>query len=308
MNNIPQKQLEQKQIDRLAAVSQLYGDAKKILGLQMILSVPVVIFLSLLNLQFRQFEVYLTLWGGIVLLLDAFLMAPQQQKLQKEAAIIQELFDCDVLEMRWHEVTAGKPPTIEDIFREASKFQRHFKPRHPARKRLENWYPISVGQLPVDMARLICQRANCWWDAALRRRYALWSLIVLVSLSITMLLFSLVGGLTIEKFCLTVLAPLLPAIQLGWRLYSDHTESANNLDRLRDLVEDLWKKSLYNNLPPEEILKASRDLQDEIYNHRRKSPVIFNWIYQCLRNAREEEMNKGAEDFVAEAQGVLKMV
>jgi hypothetical protein len=36
---------------------------------------------------------------------------------------------------------------------------------------LKDWYPVSVGQLPIHEARLICQRSNIWWDAKQKLRY-----------------------------------------------------------------------------------------------------------------------------------------
>lgn len=45
---------------------------------------------------------------------------------------------------------------------------------------LKDWYPKEVAALALPLARLVCQRANCWWDANLRRKYANWLLAILI--------------------------------------------------------------------------------------------------------------------------------
>ncbi|MBE9014793.1 hypothetical protein IQ272_01225 [Chroococcidiopsidales cyanobacterium LEGE 13417] len=41
-------------------------------------------------------------------------------------------------------------------------------------------------------------------------------------------------------------------------------------------------------------------MQTQIYENRRRSPLIFNWLYSRLRCEDEEQMNKGAESLVQE--------
>lgn len=296
MNAIPQQQLTQKQLDRLAAMSQLYSDAKTILAVQTTLSIPLVVIWSLLVLKFPGFRVYAAYWGIAVTFLDVLVFTPWQKGLKKKAALIQELFDCDVLQMEWQDLKSGRPGT-EEILKAASKF----KLKDPNYSRLRDWYPVSVGQLPIHLARLVCQRANCWWDAELRRRYAFWVIAVVIALTIIVFLIGLIGGLTLEKFFLVVLAPLSPALVLGMRQYIEHRESANVLDHLKINAERLWNQAIQGKLSSTKATKESRNLQDEIFINRCRSPLIFNWIYRLLRQEHEERMNKAAEALVEEA-------
>jgi Flp pilus assembly protein TadB len=297
MNTIPQDQLAQKQLDRLAAQRQFYLEAKRLQAWHIILSVPCVIVLSLLVAWFPSLKVYAAFWGVTTTLLDVFLFTPWQRSLKQQAARIQEQFDCDVLRLSWSEFRVDRRPDAELVAEYASKF-RH---RDPEFSRLKHWYPVEVGKLPIHLARIVCQRVNCWWDAKLRRRYATYLIAAVGTLALVVFLIGLIGGLTLEKFFLAVIAPLMPAFVIGIRQYNEHNETAAALDRLKDHADKLWNEAITGKTSPEELAKDSRALQDAIYDHRRRSPLIFDWIYRHLKQAHEEQMNKGAAALVEEA-------
>ena len=297
MNTIPQEQITQKQLDRLAAQRQLYSDAKRIQAVLITLSVPCVIVLTLLAAVLPQLRVYVAFWGIFVTLLDIVVFTPQQKSLQEKAAKIQQLFDCDVLQIDWSKLNSGSRPEPEAVVAASS---RH-KGIDPNYSKLQDWYPVSVGQLTIHLARLICQRCNCWWDAQLRRRYAVLGLITIVGLTVIVFLVGLIGGLTLEKFFLVVLAPLIPAVVLGIRQHIEHTEAAARLDKLKERSEELWNQAIRRRLTPQEVTEESYKLQNEIYDNRKRNPLIFNWIYRRLRKQQEEQMNRGAEELIEEA-------
>jgi hypothetical protein len=66
----------------------------------------------------------------------------------------------------------------------------------------------------------------------------------LSTITILSSLLGLVGGLTLEKFLLAVLAPLTPAFVLGLRQYTEHNEAAARLDKLRENAEILLQKAI----------------------------------------------------------------
>jgi hypothetical protein len=268
----------------------------------MILAVPFVVVWSLLVLWIPELKVYAACWGIAVTLVDIFLFTPWQRSLKKKAAKIQELFDCNVLQLDWQDLKLGRRPDAETIVAYSSKFKR----ADPECLTVRDWYPVGVGKLPIQLARIVCQRANCWWDAELRRRYAVCVIISILVLTVIVFLIGLIGGLTPEKFFLVVIAPLMPAFTLGMRQYNEHNEAAAALDRLKEHAEDLWNKAISGEVTSEELARGSRNLQDEIYDHRRRSSLIFDWIYRRLRRAHEEQMNKGAEVLIDEALRRLK--
>jgi len=301
-NSIPEKQNQPKQLERLGAFSQLYLQAKRLLTINTLLSVPLVIVWAFVVATMPGLQIYSALWGILIALLGIFYLTPAQKQLQVQAAKVQQLLDCDLFELDWQDFhNIGAPPQPETIYAANRKYQR----RHPSYDKLKDWYPPSVGELPLSLARLVCQRTNCWWDADLRRRYAGWVITLLAVLSVGVLLIGFIGGLTIEKFFLAVVAPLFPALVLGITQYRDHMQAAANLDALKDKVNDIWSRALRNYETPDTLYRYSVQLQDAIFNNRSTSPLIFNWFYQRLRDENQESMNKGAETLVAEAKQSL---
>jgi hypothetical protein len=301
MNTIPQDQLRQKQIDRLAAQRQTYSDAKTIQAVQIVLAVPIVILSAILVAIWPGFEVYAACWGIGVALLDILVLNRWQGLLKVRAAKIQELFDCDVLKLEWPDLKAGRKPDAETIMRSSSRY----RDRNAGDLALRDWYPKEVGRLPIHLARIICQRLNCWWDVQLRHRYAAGVLVVGGLLFACVLLVGLVGGLTLEKFVLAVLTPLLPAAVLGVRQFDENLERAKVADRLKEYSEDLWAEAISGRSTPEVLTTESRRLQDAIYDNRRTSPLIFDWMYRYLQTGHQEQANKGAETLIEEAEKAL---
>lgn len=297
MNNIPVAQNEPKQIQRLAAQRYLYSTAKRVFGAQLILAGPMAIGLSLLLVVTPEMKVYAVFYGVFVSILDVFWLTPRQKQLREYAAKIQETFDCEVLQLPWNDFKVGKRVDPELVKEQAEEYAKKSGSLPP----LTNWYAPIVGTLPLEVARIVCQRANCWWDSQQRRRYAGWVIAGVVFASISMLALGLIGGLTVEKLLLTVIAPLFPALILGIRQYSEQMEAAARLDKLKEHAERLWSDA-FNHLATFDLLAKSRSLQDEIFENRKRSPLMFDWIFRRLRNDYEVQMNHGAQDFTEEAE------
>jgi hypothetical protein len=200
------------------------------------------------------------------------------------------------IKFNWASLNCGVRVEPETIIDASNRYKR----KNLNFTKLQNWYSVSVGQLPIQQARIICQRSNVWWDAQLRRRYSKWIIIILVSLTIIVLLIGLIGGLTLEKFLLAVLVPLIPAFVFGLRQYTEHNEAATRLDRLRENAEVLVQEVISGRYTPQDLERESYSLQTQIYDNRRRSPLILDWLYSRLRNKDEEQMNKGAESLIKE--------
>jgi hypothetical protein len=302
-NSIPKDQNTERQLTRLAAQRYLYSKAKQISIAQILLIIPIAIAWSLVIALFPNLKVWAAFYGLSIAIIDAAFIDNFQKSLKIQAAKIQELFDCDVLHLDWHSLKIGSKPNAESV----NELSNKFKSNDPGFATLKNWYPQVVEHLPLYMARLICQRANCWWDSNLRRRYCFLSAFILILASISVFIIGLVGGMNMEKFILAVLAPLSPAILLGIREYKKQNDAAARLDELKNYVEELWAKALRDEITPEQIERESRDLQDIIYDCRSNNPLIYDRIYRYLFNAQEEQMNKGAEELVEEYQKSLSL-
>lgn len=296
INKIPETQLEPTQLKRLAAQRQLYSNAKVIQAVQIGLCALGPPILAVLVVFFSLPPVYAACCAIIVTLLDSLWFTLWQRSLKKKAARIQELFDCAVLELPRQELLTSASLEIETVERYSSKYKRKAHDDSD----LENWYSKKVGKVPLHLGRFICQRSNCQWTAELQRRYANLVLVVLSIMQVFTLCLGLIANLTLAKFILAIVVPLMPTFIRGIRQYIAHRQYALQLDELKQYVETLWNKAL-SDANPDELIRDSRTLQDQIYNHRRTSPLIFDWVYRFLKKEDEEVMNKAANVLVTEA-------
>ena len=168
-------------------------------------------------------------------------------------------------------------------------------------EKLKDWYPVAVQQLPVHWGRIVCQRANIWWDSTLRRRYAntLLTCLILLAIALVWVAFSL--GLSFTDFVIKMAIPMAALYKLGVTQFVEHRDAAERLDKLRDHAEKLWAEAISGaNL---EALKVkSRNLQDEIFDGRKKNPPVFDFIFWMFRDKNQLQMNKGAEVLIQEAK------
>lgn len=303
-NGITDRQNEPDQLDRLAAQRHLYSSAKRAQLLQIVLAVPPALLWPLIVGLHPSWAVFAAIWSVFVALLDVAVISNFVQNCKRAAARIQESFDCYVLALDWHSLHSGPEPNREAVLLLAKKFDLS----KGDRKALVNWYPVSTGALPVSLGRIICQRASCWWDGELRRRYsqavmAFMCLVIAISV-----VTGLVFDLTLQRFVLAVVVPLLPLILFCVRQFVENRNAANSIDELRSHAEKLWQHGLANTKDDASLKAECRDLQCEIFSHRKSAPLIFDRIYGRLQRAHEEAMNAGSDQLVREANAALGQV
>jgi len=295
------EQNKEKQLRRLEAQRQLYSVAKKLFIFQLVLSVPIAILTAFLAMAFPPLKGWVAIWGIFISILCKALLTPWQKKLQTDAAKIQETFDCDVLGIKWNEIKVGQYPAPELIKKYSDKYRSEKMPT------VRDWYPIEVADLPFYIGKVICQRSNCWWDASLRRQYANIVVTGLVIICVIAIVLALKKNLGLVDFVLNVIIPFFPAILFGHQQYHDHKETANRLDSIRAHFESLWQDILSGSLSKKRLEEKTRCLQNEIYDNRRNSPLVFDKIFKMLRNDYEKQMNHAASEYVSEAKEKMKL-
>jgi hypothetical protein len=294
MNEIHKKQVGPRMLDLLRARTLIYRRAKNVqaVGLMISLGFPIVgLIVSALLLPSKPF---IALAALIFSFLEVLLLDRWRRTQLKNAAKLQEDFDCTVLQMEWNAFLVGSRIDPEDVFADACK-----KLSDKDEQRLINWYPLAVKELPLHLARLVCQRTNLWYDSALRKRYRVLLLSGCVVLIAAAGFASLAIDHTMTSFVLSVLAPMTPVMIWVLRECNRQAATCELLDRLNEEVKKLWDHSRRGGTE-QEISMRSRELQDAIYNHRASSPLIFDWVYSLLRRKMEERMNAGAEHWVSE--------
>lgn len=293
MNAIPSRQNAPAAIDRLAAQRHLYTRAKSVLALAIVLSVPCVVAGSITGALYPPFKPFAALWGIAVALVNILILDRWQRGLTRQAAMVQELFDCEVLEIEWNAVKVGERPAPEDV----TAASDGYKKRHTAIDALIDWYPTDVGRLPLPLARVICQRANCTWESRMRTVYAGCIIAALVLVVATVSFVALGAECTMSTFVLAVANPVMPAVLLGAKQALDHLDAARSSEKLASHANGLLSSA--KDLSDEEHARSSRLLQDEIFDRRRSAPLVFDFLYRWLRPARDLQMNKAAQELVA---------
>lgn len=293
-NPVLASQNEPSQLERLAAKTYTYGCAERVQILQAVLPAlsalvwPIVLFFD------PSFKVWAAFSGLVLPLLDTFVLDPLQKIYKTQAAKTLELFDCEVLVLAWNELKATSKPTPESIGEAASKFARE----NADNSKLRDWYPIDIAPLPLHLARIICQRSNCWWNGKLRRRYSYWLLTAIAAAGVLAIVLALVGGLTLEDFILAILAPLSPAFFWGFREFRRQRHTADESERLLHFADKLWGDATTEKITVEKAEQASRALQDEIYEGRKTNPLYPSALYGWARDVNEDLMKKGAQEMV----------
>lgn len=306
MNSISTIQNSKQQLKQLGAFSQLYLNAKRLLGLNLFLSVPMVLVWSIIVALVPQLALYGALWGAGVTLLSVLVLTPAQQAMQQRAAKVHQLFDCEIFELPWDEFNIGAEPEPETIFSANVDYVKG----NPSYEGLKNWYfdkskVDKADVLPLYLARLICQRACCWWDGGLRQRYAIWNLTTVLVLVAVVLILGLIRGLTLETFFTVVIIPLLPALVLGISQYREHQQSAADLKQLREKIEDVWEQAMKQKESPQDLYDWAIKFQDKLFDNRSTKPLIFNWIYKVYRAKDQQSMGEGMKEYVEEAIATL---
>lgn len=296
-NSIPENQNTDQSLDRLAAQRTLYSRAKTVAGIQAIVSVPAAIAWSFVANIYPSMKPWAALWGLVIAIIDVGILDTLQSGSQKDAAKVQEAFDCAVLDLPWNSLVVGSPPDPERIAEASQKY--HPDPKLP----IENWYPVEVGKLPLSSARLVCQRTNLWWDWKLRQRYGLVLLCGGLVLAVASLVTGLVRHLSLEDSLLTFWVPLSPAYLWAVREFRKHQSAAKLSEALKEYTRTLWARALVGAASEAELREESRKVQDQIYQRRRDSALVFNWIYNRLQESHEMQATKGAADLVQEALG-----
>ncbi|RYZ88650.1 MAG: hypothetical protein EOP04_08850 [Proteobacteria bacterium] len=301
MNKINVIQNESRNLQLLAAQRQLYSEAKRAFGVYVIIFVPIAILLLAMNFIYPDLKPYSALLGIAVSFADIIWLTPFIKNKRALAARIQEEFDCSVLDLPIDTFKTGGGVDPELVLSKSEKYKGVAEKSPP----LQNWYSPSVSEVPLTIARFICQRSNCWWDLEQRKSYINYMLIILVSTFVAAILLSLAMNLYLIDFVL-VINTLMPLFVLGFRQRSEQLDSIIRLINLKNAIENGWAKILKNESKNEDEILC-RMLQSEIYESRKRNPLVFDFIFKKLRNDFEERMNFGAEKYVEEAKRVLKL-
>ena len=276
--SIQERQNLPEALDKLAAQRLLYRRAKLVRNIGMLL-VLVIAIIALVGafVQSKDFSYGVTLTALFTWFLDQFVIREIEAKNKREAAAIQEDFDCMVLDIPWPRHKREKRPTRDRVKQLATL--AHKNP--DIVKNLEDWY--TPGGLPEaeTQAKVHCQRMNCWWDINLRKR---WQITLAVSfwVFVTVAIFaSIFTGITVAKF-IALVASALRILAWGIAELKGQGSTIKNVQGIHQMLGEVEAQS---SITPEQI----RCFQDEILEHRRTNPPIPEWFFWLNRDRQEAE-------------------
>lgn len=294
VTTIPVAQNTEPFLKLLRARSQFYAESGRFQRAQFALTVCLPFIAGLIGIfsdAIRPFAAAITL---VITVTDATFIEREVRRRLKVAARVCERFDCDLYGLPWKVLVAGKPVDPEEIIR-AARAWKH------GDVKLVDWYPTAVGRAPLEFARFVCQRANLWYDSALRRGYAK-GLFIGAWLTLAILaLTALVRGLDFLNFILSLVPaapPMIWAIREGLR----QRDAASANDVLKGEVDAAIESYIGGELDADAASRCARDIQDGIFQRRvDTSPLLLPQLYDWRRFGMEEQMNEGADTLLQRA-------
>ncbi len=274
--------MDKRNLLKRSAIKDLHYSAKTVVEFQIIIvSLPVLIgafsvFFSYIN---PQINLFCSLLGFIVTLTNFTILYPKLSKINLEAAIIQQDFDSEVLNLPWNHIKL-KRPNFEEIVRLSKKYTK----KDPELNKLGSWYSESVDNVPLRVARIICQRKFLGGDEKVRNMFITSVELLVIVLFIMSMVIASVNSLNIGQFLTNLLFPFLPASVFIVRLVQDNNNSIKQSKFLKTKIETIWKGVLESDYSEKYLLILEMQIQDELFEKRKNDPLIFDYLYERFKN------------------------
>lgn len=282
--SIYKDQNSKEKIQLLSAYSAIYSQAKKIMGIRIIISILVTIGGILVAFLFPSTQIVVGSIGAAwSLISEMFLKSIEKQKIKK-GATIQEEFDTSLFNLSWNQSLIGNKVAPEIIIAADREFNGD-------RQKLQYWYPNTKNaQRPLDV--LLCQRSGVIWDWRLRQMYIILVVGSAILFLVVELLIAFVLDQSVINFFLTLFLPSSSLYLIAFEVFKDNYD----LLSLRQKLEDKIAKLLSKGKGAKTInLKVCRDIQDDLYRLRSKGALIPNWFYFLFRDSFETDMQKATK-------------
>src|SRR5690606_36628514 len=103
--------------------------------------------------------------------------------------------------------------------------------------KVTNWYSLAVKKVDTNVASLLCQRTNITYDFSVRKRYKYLIYVISAITFIILLFIAVIDDLTLKGFLIEVILPSIPVVMFAYKEINSNTESIDNLNHLRNLIE-----------------------------------------------------------------------
>lgn len=291
-NSIIERQDEEPFMHLLRARSRTYQEASRLLLVQLFLVVLLPVVGAISALMWPKVGAYVAFASLVIAVLDSAWLDRLQRHKVKLAAKIGEQFDCELLEIPWNRLVAGRRADPEQVEAAANAWGG-------GDDGLRNWYPSEISRAPLWLARIICQRTNAWYDSRLRQSYEAWLLALVCMVFIGCLFIGVWKGLSVLDLITTVMTPAAPALIWCLREHFRQRDVVDMSEATKAEAESLCDKASSLECNEDEYLRSSRELQNGIYARRAASPLMLPLVYRLSRKKMEVSMKAGATQILA---------
>lgn len=305
--NIAKKQNETTSLEKLSAQNYLYSIAKNFKGLQIFLSVILIIIISftksifektgsdtVLGLEWTLLAPYFSLASVLITITNTYLLKPIIGNKVKCASLIQYEFDTIVMSINQNILYKENGISYESIRNYSVKnIKRGYPPGY-----FKDWYSSKTDSIDKAIGNYICIRTNLVWDKKLRTTYRNSITIFLIIFSLALLIPSFIYGVTIRSFTLEILIPLMPLYTFSISEIIDNHNIILKKDKINSVVEMVWNRILSNNISQEELSQISKECLEQLILLRRENPLIFDWFYKLTQKSSNDEMDYSADKLI----------
>ena len=289
--SIYEKQSDTLIIRCLFAQRNKYSQAKVVAGLYFVFCVfSVCVFAVLKSITHNELITGLSIGLSFATFFASFPINNCISKIRTEAAEIQQYIDITLYSSNRYSHLNNKwscPLTKDRIIEMVSKYpQSGFTD--------DKWYE-DYSTCDYSKQILLCQKENLRWDSDLRKKYALaykvlmYVIIALIFVAAAIINPSFLNFLSIALWC-------LPFVKYLFSFGKHMKDDDNRITRLKNKADNLL-----NNfglaLDGDELIQKEIELQNEIFEHRKKALLIPNFFYKICRSNQQKNEEAIAEHY-----------
>ncbi len=290
--SIYEKQSDTLIIQCLFAQRHKYSQAKLVAYVYFILCVVAVCVITVLKSIIHSETISgLSLVLSLMTFLVAFPLNKLISKIRTEAAEIQQYIDTTLYSSNQYSHLNSKwscPITKDRVIEIVSKYPQSGFTYN------DKWYE-DYSTCDYSKQILLCQKENLRWDNDLRKKYAtaykviMYVIIVSIFVAAAIINPSFLNFLSIALWC-------LPFIKYLWSFNKHMKEDDNRITKLKNTADNLLN-NLGLILDGDELIQKEIELQNGIFEHRKKAVLIPNFFYKLCRSKQQKNEEKIAESY-----------
>lgn len=290
-SGIVERQNELENLQLLAAQRQLYSEEKDRTRKWYAFSISVTVLFMATSVipLFKPYEAQLA-FSALAVAAGELYFLPHLRQKRITSAMIQEQFDCDVLNLDWNDALPDRPDP-KAIEGAVNRFNERKNSTHEWED-LENWYgnpkhgDPTVSTAPIHVARIACQKENIIWDSRQRKKWVLGIKVIAFLLGFILISTWIMLDLSLKQCFSGFSLLLIPLIVAVRDHIARHVEAAKRLDHLTGVVEVLYSDAIREPANIDKINKIAqrtRCLQTEICHHRMEDEPVLDEVYKVLK-------------------------